>query len=206
MAYAQGDYGRTVALQEESLTILRELDDQRGIAAALNNLGLVAQEQQDYARAAALHAESLEIERELGDQRGAVASLNNLGVVVAEQGDYVRAAALHWESLEILRDLGDKRNLVDSLEGLAAVAATSARPEPAARLLAAAIALREQLGVSVTPDEGARNDRVLASLRGRLGEPALAALLTSGRAMSVNDAVAEAWSVVQAVTSVPGSG
>src|SRR5438105_4121141 len=85
-------YGR--AVYQDSLAIRRELGDRPGIAASLNNLGLVAFEQGDYPAARALYEESLAIRRELGDRRGIALSLGNLGTVAFEQGDHLAARAL----------------------------------------------------------------------------------------------------------------
>ena len=97
LADKQGDYTRTAALAEESLSLFRELGDKRGAASALNILGRAAMRQGDYARARALHEEGLALCRECGDTSGLAASLNNLGILVAEQGNYTQAMELHQE-------------------------------------------------------------------------------------------------------------
>jgi hypothetical protein len=45
LAYQQGDYAAARALDEESLAIQRQSGDRKGIAASLNNPGLVARDQ-----------------------------------------------------------------------------------------------------------------------------------------------------------------
>jgi len=79
--------------------LCREVEDRRGIAGSLNNLGGVAYEQGDYARAKALLGESVALYHELGDTWGIAAALDNLGAVTYAQGDYERARVLHEESL-----------------------------------------------------------------------------------------------------------
>ena len=51
LASWQGDFGRAVALFEESLALYRALGDTRGIAAALEDLAIALERQGDYARA-----------------------------------------------------------------------------------------------------------------------------------------------------------
>jgi non-specific serine/threonine protein kinase len=108
LAYQQRDYLAARALNEECLSIARELGDRKGVADSLNNLGLVACDQGDFAAARVLYEESLAIKRELGDRPGIANSLNNLGNVAFDQADFVRAQALYQESLSIARELGDQ--------------------------------------------------------------------------------------------------
>jgi predicted ATPase/class 3 adenylate cyclase len=122
LARYQGDYPAARALHEESLAILRQLDDKKGMAVSLNSLGNVAWEQGDYPAARALHEESLAIMRELGNRSGIGSSLMNLGNVALEQGDYPAARALYEESLAIARELRDGRVIASSLNNLGVVA------------------------------------------------------------------------------------
>ncbi len=78
LAGDQGETARAVALLQESLTLLRDLGDARGIASALHNLAAVTRDAGDWQRAADLHAESLALWRELGDRWGVAASLHDL--------------------------------------------------------------------------------------------------------------------------------
>jgi predicted ATPase/class 3 adenylate cyclase/Tfp pilus assembly protein PilF len=122
LAYYQGDYPAARARHEESLAILRQLGDRRGMASSLNNLGNVTCEQGDHSAARALHEESLAIRRELGDRRGIATSLGNLGIVACDQGDFASARALHEECLAIRRELGDRGRIANSLHNLGLVA------------------------------------------------------------------------------------
>ena len=60
------DYAAARPLYEESLSISRESDDRRGVAQALNGLGIMACDQGDYHSARSFHEQSLTIRRELG--------------------------------------------------------------------------------------------------------------------------------------------
>jgi predicted ATPase/transcriptional regulator with XRE-family HTH domain/Tfp pilus assembly protein PilF len=146
LAYSQGDYTRAVALHEESLALRRELGDEWGIAASLNNLAIVACEQGDYTRGTALNQEALAMRRELGDMRGIAISLNNLGLVASDQGDYTRAIALHEESLALTREMGNKVSIATSLNNLGLVAFHQGDYARAAALHQEALALKRELG------------------------------------------------------------
>src|SRR5205085_1994646 len=106
LANIQGDYARAAAWCDDSLSLYRNLGDQRGMAMALNILGDIAAKRGDDARALALSEESLAVYRELGDRRGVAVALNNLGAVLLHRGDHARAAVLCAESLAVNRELG----------------------------------------------------------------------------------------------------
>ncbi len=106
MARAMSDFSKARTLYEEALSLWRELDVQRGVAAALGNLAMVSYNQGDYAAALARHKESLAIWRELGDQPGIARTLMALGNVVYSQGGELAAESLYEQSLAIERELG----------------------------------------------------------------------------------------------------
>jgi len=118
LAFDQGEYPTARAFYEQSLVILRELGDRRGIALSLNSLGNVALEQCDYSVAREFYEQSLVIFRELDDRRGIAGPVGNLGAVAHNQGDYPTARSLLEESLAIFRELGDQWGIANVLNRL----------------------------------------------------------------------------------------
>jgi hypothetical protein len=110
-------------------------------------------------------------------------ALNRLAMVAHTQGDDGKATALYKESLALCRALGNKHSLAQCLEGLAGVAVAQQQLEHAARLLGAAEALRETIGIPLSPHERVRYDRDVAAMRTGLGAAALSAAWATGRAM-----------------------
>jgi tetratricopeptide (TPR) repeat protein len=163
---------------------------------ALVNLGYVACQQGDYARAARLLKESLPLWEGLGDKRNLANTLTNLGTVACEQGDYGQAAALYKESLALRWTGAPYRGVADDaecLEGLAAVACALGQAERAARLCAAAAALREAIGAPLPPTERASYERTVVAARAHLAEVTFATAWEEGRAMALEQAIAAAF-------------
>jgi predicted ATPase/class 3 adenylate cyclase/Tfp pilus assembly protein PilF len=195
LAREQGDYEAARSLYEQSLATSWSLGDRRGVAAALNNLGMLAQYAGDYAVARTLHEESLETSRELGDKQGIATALSYLAGVAERQGEYAAARSLHQEGLSLQRELGYKRGIVFTLRLLGHLAHHEGASERAARLMGAAEALREALGIIVVPNDRAEYDRIVESARARLGEATFASAWAEGRAMSPEQAIALALEV-----------
>jgi tetratricopeptide (TPR) repeat protein len=196
VASDQQDYPAARALYERSLAIARELGVVWSVALALNNLGMVSYQQGRGAEARALLEECLALRRELGDRNGVAYTLFNLGNVLREQGDFAAARADYQESLTLRRELGDSVGIAYCLEAFAALA-RDADPEGtrrAARLWGGAEALRAQIGAPLTPGgrEGLERDK--EAVRAALGEEAFAAAWAEGRALTPEQAIADALS------------
>jgi hypothetical protein len=119
--------------------------------------------------------------------------LTNLGLVWHEQGDAGRAAALLAESLALPHKGGPSMcSVLQALEGVAGVAGAQGQPARAARLFGATDALRGALGIPVRPADRRRYDRDVSAVRAALGDETFAAAWAAGRALSLEQAIAEA--------------
>jgi DNA-binding CsgD family transcriptional regulator/tetratricopeptide (TPR) repeat protein len=107
IAWEQGDYGRSVALSEESLAFSRELEDEAGAVAALSNLGWAALLGNDLVRAEALSEEAAELGRALKDGGAVARALLILGLAAVARGEYERAYSLHEQNLGLAREAQD---------------------------------------------------------------------------------------------------
>jgi predicted ATPase/DNA-binding SARP family transcriptional activator len=189
---AQGDHERARGLYEESLAYSREAGDKLGIAADLNNLANVVFDLGDYGRARALYEESHALYKEGGDQYGQSLTLYNLGDLAIRMGDHERARSHLTEGLARARTLGDNARCAEYLERLALLAASRREPARAARLWGAAEAQREALEAPRAPHEQAEHEQEVAGARAQLGEAAFAAAWGAGRALALEQAIAEA--------------
>ena len=90
-------------MQEESLSLWRELDQRGGIARALGNLGPLAARQGDLPQARLYLEESLLLVRELGIKTWEAIQLSNLGGLILYMGDEEQAKRYLEESLSLSR-------------------------------------------------------------------------------------------------------
>jgi len=142
----EGDNAATRALWEESLALWREIGNKPGVAAMLNSLGVIADEQGDYIVARALWEEGLALGRELGDKRGIALLLLNLGVMAEEQSNYAAARTLYEESLVFQREMGHKPGIALSLGNLGIVAVEQGDYATAQALYEESLMLHRNMG------------------------------------------------------------
>ncbi|MDP9470026.1 MAG: tetratricopeptide repeat protein [Chloroflexota bacterium] len=192
LTFSQGNYDLATTYFKEQLTISRELRDTQMAAFALCNHAETLQHQRNVGRAVGLYGEALPLLEGLGDKRAAAEVSSCLGRLELSQGNAGRARELLCESLAVLQELGDKAAMSACLEALAGVATEQGAALEAARLFGAADALRGTIGVPLPPAYRLEYDRHLTTAR--TIEPAIffAAAWEEGRALSLDQAVAEA--------------
>jgi predicted ATPase/class 3 adenylate cyclase len=188
MALRQTHADRARRLFTEALALFRELGDAPLVGFALIGLGSAAGQQGHGDQARAFFEESLALMRDMGDKRGIADATAHLGVLASRRGDEATAARMYQESLRLDAELGNRQGIAEGLERLAGLAA-SRDPEQAARLVAAAGALRAATGMPISDVDRPHVEQTIAAARNRLGDGAFARASDEGGRFSVAAAV-----------------
>jgi non-specific serine/threonine protein kinase len=188
VATCTGNFEEAQGWYEEGLKEARELDDQLLLALLLNNSGEIAEADGDYAKARPLYEQAVEILKR-GNPMNLTFSLSNLGAIAYQQGDYSAARACYTQALAKAQEFGSKKAMIYCLDGFAALSVSEGRPEVSARLCGAADALRESIGIQQERHERKRRDRYITQIETTLSGAAFLEAMTSGRAMTLEQAV-----------------
>ncbi len=143
----QGDYAQAVAYGEESLRLHRQAANQRGVAVALGNLALYAQDLGDFERARVFYDEVLQIARALDVKVWIALALNNLGDIAVMEGDYERADDLQKESLTLHREIGNTAGIAAALTSLGEIAEARGDLERARTLYEESLTIAREQGI-----------------------------------------------------------
>lgn len=108
LATAQGDFGADRDFLMLSLALYEEVNDQWGVAVALNALAVCARDGGDYSASQLNFERSLDRWRALGDKLSIARCLHNLANVVKARGDYSAAQAALCEATSLFEELGDR--------------------------------------------------------------------------------------------------
>lgn len=103
--YRQSRFALAQGKFEKALYYNRLIDRRSGIAANLNNLGVIAQAQGNPEQAVRRFQEALAVNRELNDPAALCETLNNLGRAYQGQGRLREANAAYLEALDQARQL-----------------------------------------------------------------------------------------------------
>jgi predicted ATPase/transcriptional regulator with XRE-family HTH domain len=165
------------------------------------HIGDLALVQGQFAQAATEYEEAIALFQAAGSETGLRDMQAGLAAVRYLTGDVPQAAALYWESLQQSHAMAFWPLVVSSLLGLAGIAIEVGDPVGGARLLGAAEGIASSLGAVMYTRDYPVHDRVLATVRLALDEQRFANVRETGRALSIEVAIAEALTVAEAVRS-----
>ena len=194
-AFAAGDLTAARTWHEQSLAIRRAVGDRWELSLSTNNLARALHDLGELPRASELYREALALRREMGDCRNTAATLWCLGELMQDQGDLTGAHACYTEAVPMALASGDRWSVARLVVGFGGLAAAWGQPERALRLDGAATAADEALGVVLFAPWRARRDRWLEAARRALGHEAVSKAWAAGRAMSLQEAIAEALAI-----------
>lgn len=206
IAERRGAVDEASAFYEEALDLFRGLGETVWTGVALRNLGVTAAARGALDVAAARHREALAIWRDLAHPWGVPAALRDLADAALRGGDVAAALPLYLESLAGWRRLREPFHLERCVWGLARVAQALGRPERAARLLGAAVALCEAVGYVPSTAMRTHYDDVAATLRSTLGDAPFETAWSGGRTLALDAVLDEALAGSALPTPKSGSG
>ncbi len=186
----QGDDAAAMVYFEEGLALYRVIDHQVGIAHAVINMGDASFRQGDLERSAELTAEALALSRKVSDPLFTALALANAGQLALAEGRAEEATVHFQESLSLSAETNNLWFVANALGGLAGAVTASGDAALGARWLGCARAACEALGTPSVPHHE-QFARSLAATRGALPAPAFDAAWDAGRALSIDQVVAE---------------
>ncbi len=192
LAAEEGDSLSASNLYEKSLEIVRVVGAVSDVALVLTCLGHAYFRSGELARARQCADEALALERSSRDMFHLAQTLQLHGILYAQETDWAAAETCLVESLRLCRDVGDLSGVSDGLAVFADLCFARGELSRTALTLGAVDALRTSIGFARTPWDLQEHERRLAELRTALGESALERAWEVGRAMSWEQAVAEA--------------
>jgi predicted ATPase/class 3 adenylate cyclase len=189
-----GEYASAREIFEESIRFFREARDEHSVVWATRYLAWMHNELGDRKHARALHEENLARARELGSEWIEASTLGALGEYAVDEGRMDDGVAMLGQSVRLFRDLGERERQAENACRFARALATAGSASIAARLLASAEALQEEIGAGRSQWVVEMNEGTLKAIRAQLDEAAFAEVWEQGRALTVDDAVALAES------------
>ena len=94
------------------------MNNAKGIASSLNNMGLIYYEIKNYNKALEYYERSLKLKLNIDDKIGIASSLNNIGIIHLVLDNYEKALEYYEKSLKIRSEIDDKLGIGSSLTNI----------------------------------------------------------------------------------------
>ena len=107
-----GDYSKSTTYAQKALEVAKKINDKKGEAMALNNLGIICDYQGKYASALDYYFKALPLQKAIKDNSGLSYTYNNIGLIYSNQNNFEKALENYHSALELRKK--DK-----NLQGLA---------------------------------------------------------------------------------------
>ncbi|MBA2725826.1 MAG: AAA family ATPase [Actinobacteria bacterium] len=145
-AYRRGELQEATGLAQRSLEAARVANDERALARALNQYGILENAKGNHAAAATHLRESLALAEGLEDGPGRSAALNNLALAARSKGNMDTALQLTEQALAICAEQGDRHREAALRNNLADLLHKQGNNDAAMRQLKEAAAALAEIG------------------------------------------------------------
>jgi predicted ATPase len=196
MACAEERLDDAAALYHESLAILEELNDPISLAQTRSNLAEVLQLQGHVGTARPLYEAALALFRELRQQSGVTIVLIMLAGLAIEVDDLMLAARSVHEAIDLATQSAMRPELARALELAALLGHARGTSVDAVGVCAAAVALRDSIGLAPAPHEQQQLDRLQAELRAALLPASFAERWQTGLSLDMDTAASAAQAML----------
>jgi tetratricopeptide (TPR) repeat protein len=117
-AYINSDPVKAIGYTREALALATEIDDQKGMAASYNNLGVAYRSQGALDKALEYYLTSLRTYNNLKNKEGIATTKNNIANIYSLKKDHSQAMKYFEESHALFIELGDQPKIIGSLNNL----------------------------------------------------------------------------------------
>jgi predicted ATPase/class 3 adenylate cyclase/DNA-binding XRE family transcriptional regulator len=184
-----GDFMEARQTFEQSLALFQECGDNIRVVNQKGELAAIAFEEGKYAEAQERYEEVLSSYRQARFNLLMSVPLYMLGAIAIRTGDYAGAKTRFSECLLFEQQRGMNSLVLECLMGLAGIASTEKRFERAAQLVGMLELQVRTRQIPVEKGSQAELDRLTTFLREELGDVEFEAFATSGRAMTMEQAI-----------------
>jgi tetratricopeptide (TPR) repeat protein len=145
-SYMNSDPVKAIGYTREALTLATEINDQKGMAASYNNLGVAYKSQGALDKSLEYYLISLRIYDKLQNKDGIATTKSNIGTIYSMKKDYGQAMKYFEEANQQFTELGDQQKIIGSMNNLGNLHSDLQLYEQALKYFSQASQLSEKAG------------------------------------------------------------
>ncbi len=149
-ANLESDPIKALAYTREALHLATEINDQKGMAASYNNLGIIYRNQGALDKALEYYIISLKIYETLKNKEGIATTKNNISNIYSIKKDFAQAMKYLEESYNLFVELKDPKKIIGSMNNLGNINIEIQLFEKAMKYFSQASQLSEKMGLKFT--------------------------------------------------------
>lgn len=146
-AYITSDPIKALGFTREALSLATEINDQKGMAASYNNLGVAYRNHGALDKALEYYLTSLRIYQTLENKEGVATTKNNISNIYAIKKDFGQAMRYLEESHNLFLELNDPKKIIGSMNNLGNLHSEIKLNEKAMKYFSESAQLAEKIGV-----------------------------------------------------------
>jgi tetratricopeptide (TPR) repeat protein len=146
-ANLQTDPVKALSYAREALHLATEINDQKGMAASYNNLGIIYRNQGAFDKALEYYIISLKIYETLQNKEGIATTKNNISTIYSIKKEYGQAMKYLEESYNLFVELKDEQKIIGSMNNLGNINTEIQLFEKAIKYFTQASQLSEKIGL-----------------------------------------------------------
>ena len=143
---AKDDYLKSMEYYLKALQKREEINDIKGIASSLNNIGTVYYGRGDYIKALEYYEEALKTNEIANDKYGIASVCNNLGMIYEDQSNDQKALEYYIKAQRIYSDLGNQKQNSKTLNHIGNILHNKGEYEKALDYYNQALEINQEIG------------------------------------------------------------
>ncbi len=116
--WRKGELDQAFKYCQQSLTLYEKIGNQRLIADALSNLGIISRDKGDLDQALIYCQRSLALQEKIGHTQAIATTLNNIGIIYRDKGGLNQALEYYKQSIAYFKKIDHKLNIAASLNNI----------------------------------------------------------------------------------------
>ena len=183
------DFDKTDALLEKAGELFKEHGSRWSYAITVYGFGSLLRLQGRFQKAREKYKIAMETMQAMDSMRNVVMIKSDLAHILRQEGNYPEAISSYRETINEWQRMGHRAAVAHQMECLAFMAKSQEQVEKATKLLGAAEALRQKIGIAMAPYEREEYEREVADLKANMDGKEFASLWAEGRSLSMEQAI-----------------
>lgn len=146
----QSKYDSAEIFYNQSLSILKSLNDTTGIIQITNNLGAHSKSKGHYSKAIGFYKIAFSLAEKRKDKTGMILTANNLGIIYYDWKQYDIALENYQKALDLLREMGDSSRMAVLLNNIGELYKETSQVQKALENFMEALELAQRKGANMT--------------------------------------------------------